>query len=110
MRIVFACLLLLTPLACSRKVVVTTPTSPATAAPTLKVTNGATQSVTVYYTLAGGSEVLVGQVPANSTLVLTVSGVALGTTVRLRAALADGSRSFSRDNVPLADVFEWKVP
>lgn len=96
--------------ACSRKVVVTTPSAPATAAPTLKVTNAATQSVTVYYTAPGGNEVLVGQVAANSTQVLSISGVAVGTTVKLRAGLADGSRSYSRDGVQLTAVFEWRVP
>lgn len=96
--------------ACSRKVVVTTPTAPATAAPTLKVTNTASQTVTVYYTGPGGNEVPVGQVAANTTQVLTISGVAVGTTVKLRAALADGSRSYSREGVQLTSVFEWRVP
>ncbi len=110
MRLSLALLLMISAVACSRKVVVTTPGNPAANAPTLKVTNNAAQSVTVYYTVAGGSEVLIGQVPANSTQVLSVNGVVKGTMVRLRAGLADGSRSYTRDSVTLEGVFEWQVP
>lgn len=96
--------------ACSRKVVVTTPTSPAATPSSVKVTNTASQAVTVYVTPPGGTEFPIGTVPSNTTAVLAVNGVAAGTAVRLRAALADGSRSYSRDAVPLTGVVDWKVP
>lgn len=79
-------------------------------APALKVTNRAAQAVTVYVTPAGGQELSVGVVQPNSTEVLVISGVAMGATARLRAALADGSRSYTRDNVSLGRMYDWTVP
>jgi hypothetical protein len=108
MRILLLFLVLATT-ACSRKVVVTTPAAP-TQGPSLKVTNNASQAVTVYAQVAGGTETLVGTVPANSTQVLTVQGITVGTAVKLRAALADGSRSYTRDGVTLIAGYEWRVP
>ena len=110
MRRLLLAALLFAPLACSRKVVVTTPTSPSATPSTIKVTNTAAQSVTVYVTPPGGSEFPIGSVPSNTTAVLTVNGVAAGTAVRLRAALADGSRSYSKDGVSLTGVVDWRVP
>jgi len=93
---------------CSRKVVVTTPGSRAEIV-ALKVTNEAAQAVTVMVQV-GGTDFTIGSVPANTTAVLTVPQVAPGSTVRLRATLADGSRSFTRDGVVLTGTFEWRVP
>lgn len=110
MRRILSLLLLSLAVACSRKVVVTTPGAPATAASTVKITNAAAQAVTVYVTPPGGSEFPIGTVPANTTAVLTVNGIVAGTAIRLRAALADGSRSYTRDGVQLTGVVEWRVP
>ncbi len=110
MRRLLSLLLLSAAVACSRKVVVTTPSAPAVAASTVKLTNTAAQAVTVYVTPPGGGEFPIGTVPANTTSVLTVNGIAAGTPVRLRAALADGSRSYARDGVPLTGVVDWRVP
>lgn len=93
--------------ACTRKVVVTTPASQAPVS--LKVTNTASQAVTVQV-IYGGVDFTVGTVAANTTAVLAVAQVASGSTVQLRATLADGSRSYSRDQVVLSGSFEWRVP
>ena len=94
--------------ACSRQVVVQS--APAAAAEvSLKVTNKTAQSVTVFVT-AGGTEQQLRVVAANATELIPVRGVSAGTSVRLRAALADGSRSYTRDSVVLTGVYEWQVP
>lgn len=93
---------------CSRQV--TVQTAPAAAVEvSLRVTNNVSQAITVFVT-ASGTELTLGQVGANTTTLLPVRGVASGTTVRLRAALADGSRSYTREGVTLTGVFEWRVP
>jgi hypothetical protein len=100
--------LMLTAAACSRGV--TVETAPAAAAEvSLNVTNRANQAISVYVQ-ASGSELSLGQVPANSTQRLSVRGVSAGSTVRLRATLADGSRSYTRDGVVLNGTFDWQVP
>jgi biopolymer transport protein ExbD len=100
--------LMLGAVACSRGVKVeTAPAAPAEVS--LKVTNKADQAISVYVQ-ASGSELSLGQVSPNSTELLSVRGVAPGSTVKLRATLADGSRSYTRDGVVLNGVFEWQVP
>lgn len=94
--------------ACSRGVMVQTVPS-AVSEVTLKVTNRANQPMGIYVQ-ASGSEIFLKQVAANSTEALSVPGVPPGSTVRLRAALADGSRSYTREGVVLNGVFEWQVP
>ncbi len=108
-RFIFVALLSLTPLAaCARKVEVQSAPSVA-AEVSLKVTNKTSQAVTVFMT-TGGSEQQLKVVAANSTELIPVRGVSAGSTVRLRAALADGSRSYTRDGVVLTGVYEWQVP
>lgn len=92
--------------ACSRKVVVTTP-APSTSV-SLKVTNDATQAITVVVE-SGGTELTVGSVSANTTAVLELKNLS-GSTVKLRATLADGSKVYSRDGVVLTGIVEWRVP
>lgn len=95
--------------ACSaRQVSVTTPPTTSSAV-ALKVTNNASQAVTIVVQ-SGGTDYTIGSVPANSTAVLTVAQVASGSTVRLRATLADGSRSYTRDGVVMTSSTEWRVP
>ncbi|MDP1860952.1 MAG: hypothetical protein Q8K82_19920 [Gemmatimonadaceae bacterium] len=94
--------------ACSRQV--TLQATPAAAVEvSIKVTNNTTQPITVFVQ-AGGTEITLKQVAARSTEILSVPNVAAGTTVRLRATLADGSRSYTRESVVLNGVFEWQVP
>lgn len=100
--------LMLSAAACSRGVQVQTSPS-AVAEVSLKVTNKADQPISVYVQ-ASGSELSLGQVAPNSTELLSVRGVAPGSTVKLRATLADGSRSFTREGVTLNGVFDWQVP
>lgn len=93
---------------CSRKV--TVQTAPAAAVEvSLRVTNNTAQSITVFVTTSG-TEYTLGQVAPNATVLLPVRDVRAGSRVRLRAALADGSRSYTRDGVTLTGVFEWRVP
>lgn len=83
------------------------PAAGATAA--LNVTNNATQAVNVYVT-SGGSDVFVGQVAPNSTQLLSVSGVASGSTVTLKARLADGTQTYTKNNVVLTGTYAYQVP
>lgn len=106
-RLAFAILVAAAPIACSRQVAVTTPTTRDSVS--LKVTNNASQSVTIVVS-SGGTDYTVGTVSANSTAVLNVPQVANGSTVRLRATLADGSNSYTRDGVVLTSSTEWRVP
>lgn len=106
-RLLFVALLLASA-ACSRKVTLQATPAAATEV-SLKVTNTAAQSVTVYV-LASGTEYTLRAVAPNTTELIPVPGVAVGSTVRLRATLADGSRSYTRENVVLRGVFEWQVP
>lgn len=94
--------------ACSRQV--TVETAPAAAVEvSVKVTNNAAQAVTLYVIYAG-TELTLKSVAARSTEVVPVRGVPAGSTVKLRATLADGSQSYTRDGVVLNGVFEWQVP
>jgi hypothetical protein len=76
---------------------------------TLRVTNNLSQAMNVYV-VNGGQDIFLKQVGANSTLAITVPGIAAGTTVMLKATPQDGSRSYTRDNVTLSGVYEWQVP
>lgn len=94
--------------ACARKVTLqTTPAAPVEVS--IRLTNNATQAVSVYVQ-AGGPEVFLKQVSANTTEVIPVPNVASGTSARLRATLADGSRSYTRESAMLTGVFDWQVP
>jgi hypothetical protein len=95
--------------ACSRSVRVETAPPAAVAAVSVKVTNTAQQSVTISVEY-GGTEYTLKPVAANSTEIVPVPNVPSGSTVKLRARLADGSRSYTRDGVVLTGVFEWTVP
>lgn len=95
--------------ACTRQVRVETTPSVAVAPATLKVNNTTSQAVVVSVEF-GGTEFTLKSVAANSTELLSIPGVPLGSTVKLRAKAADGSRAFAREGVVLAAGFEWRVP
>jgi len=54
--------------------------------------------------------VFIGQVAANSEKTLPVSGIGSGATVTLKARTADGSRTYTKDNVSLTGSTDWTVP
>ena len=73
------------------------------------LTNNLTQAVN-FYVVSGGSDIFVKQVASNSTENVPILGVAAGSTVTLKAVTVDGSRTYTRDNVALNGVYEWRVP
>jgi hypothetical protein len=75
----------------------------------VRVTNALGQAVNVYV-LSGDNEIFLRQVPANSEARLPVSGVAAGSTVRLRAVTLDGSRTYTSDSIVLQGTYPWRVP
>ena len=75
----------------------------------IHLTNNLTQAVNVYV-VTEGSNLFVKQVAANSTEHLPVRGIASGARVRLRATTADGTRTFTSDEVSLTGTYPWRVP
>jgi hypothetical protein len=73
------------------------------------LTNNLTQAIN-FYVVSGGSDIFVKQVGSNSTENVPILGVAAGSTVTLKAVTVDGTRTYTRDNVALNGVYEWKVP
>lgn len=109
MKLVLAALALAAVTACGpRQVEVRTGPQPVSEV-TLRVTNNLTQAVNVYV-VNGGNDVFLKQVAANSAESMNVPGVSVGTTVSLKATPADGSRTYTRDNVALTALYEWQVP
>jgi len=109
MRILSMVLLLAAALtACNRKVEVNSAPTPASGL-AVHLTNNASQAVNAYVT-SGGSDVFIGQVAANSEKTLPVSGIASGSSVTLKARTADGSRTYTKDNVSLTGSTDWTVP
>ena len=95
--------------ACSgRQVEVTSAPAPQQAAVTLRVVNSLNQAVNVYV-VTGGNETFVKQVAAKSTEEAPVPGVALGTSVTLRAAPVDGTNKYERA-ATLNGLYEWRLP
>ncbi|MGI8509304.1 MAG: hypothetical protein ACR2MQ_08270 [Gemmatimonadaceae bacterium] len=76
---------------------------------TLRVTNNLTQPLNVYV-VNGGTDVFIKQVASSSAASMSVPGIPAGTTVELKATPADGSRTYTRDNVTLSGLYEWQVP
>jgi hypothetical protein len=83
--------------------------SPNTAQVQLRVTNNHSQAVNVYV-VSAGTELFARQVPAGATETIPVPGVAVGSTVTLRATSADASRTWTKQNVVLASSTQWQVP
>jgi len=108
MRIITMVLLAATLVACNRKVEVGSAPSPSSGM-AVHLTNNSSQAVNAYVT-TGGSDVFIGQVAANSEKTLAVSGVSSGSSVTLKARTADGSRTYTKDNVSLSSSTDWTVP
>jgi hypothetical protein len=91
-----------------RQVEVTTGAEPAADA-AIHITNNLSQAVNVYVT-TGGTDMLLKQVAANSTEHLPVRGIGTGSSVTLKAVTVDGTRTYTRKDVVLSSMYEWRVP
>jgi len=109
MRVLVVSLSMLALAACSgRQVEVRTGPEPA-AEVALHVTNNLSQAVNVYV-VSGGNDIFLKQVAANSVEHIPVSGIAAGSTVNLRAATVDGTRTYTKNNVTLSSMYDWRLP
>ena len=109
MRVLMVSLSMLALAACSgRQVEVKTGPEPA-AEVALHLTNNLSQSVNVYV-VSGTNDIFLKQVAANSVEHIPVAGLPAGTTVNLRAVTVDGTRTYTKDNVTLTSMYEWRLP
>ncbi|MEO8564076.1 MAG: hypothetical protein ABI601_18490 [bacterium] len=89
----------------------TAPTTPATASPSVQLTNNLSQAVNVYVVSTGGGELFLRQIPANTAETVPVTGLATGSPVTFKAVTVDGSRTYQSRTAPLsAAAFLWSVP
>jgi len=75
----------------------------------LHVTNDLSQAVNVYV-VSGGNDIFLKQVAGNSVEHIPVSGIAAGATVNLRASTVDGTRTYTKNNVTLSSMYDWRLP
>lgn len=109
-KLILAFAILATAACAGRQVEVTTGPQPAAEANQgVHMTNNLSQAVNVYVT-TGGSDILLKQVSAGSTEHLPVLGIAAGTNVTLKAVTVDGTRTYTRKDVILGSMYEWRVP
>lgn len=76
----------------------------------LRVTNNLSQAVNVYISGGGTTDVFVKEIGANSSEWVPVQGFSAGSVVTLRARTVDGARTYTKDNVVLENMYEWRVP
>jgi hypothetical protein len=76
----------------------------------VQITNNLSQAVNVYVTPAGGGEIFLRQVPANTVEKVPVQGVPSGTNVTFKAVTVDGARTYQSRSVGLSGLFVWGVP
>lgn len=103
-----AALLTLSVAACSRQVQVETAPGTTNTA-TLHVMNNLSSAVNVYVQ-SGGQDIFLKQVAARASEGISVPGVAAGSTVNLKAVTADGTRTYTKDNVVLTATYHWELP
>jgi len=109
MRAFLTVLALVVTAACGPRQVDVSSGSPSTMqSQSLTVTNNETQAISVYV-VQGGNPMFVKEVAARSTETVSVSGVASGSSVTLRATRADGSKTYNKD-VTLSGSYNWTVP
>ena len=109
MRSLMISLSMLALVACSgRQVEVKTGAEPVTDV-AIHLTNNLSQAVNVYV-VSGPNDIFVKQVSANTVEHIPVSGVAAGSTVNLRAVTVDGTRTYTKNNVTLSSMYEWRLP
>ena len=75
----------------------------------LHVTNNLSQAVNVYV-VSGTNDIFLKQVAANTVEHIPVSGVAAGSTVNLRAVTVDGRSTYTKSNVTLNSMYDWRLP
>lgn len=93
-----------------RKVEVgTAPVAAPSEALSIHMSNNLSQPVNVYV-VNGATEIFVKQVAAGATEDLPVRGVSSVANVSLRATTADGTKSYTKDNVTLSSSYRWQVP
>jgi hypothetical protein len=109
MRVLMVSLSMLAFAACSgRQVEVRTGPEPATNV-AIHLTNNLSQAVNVYV-VSGVSDIFIKQVASNSVEDLPVAGVPAGATVNLRAVTVDGTRTYTKSNVTLSSMYDWRLP
>ncbi len=109
MRVLMISLSMLALAACGpRTVEVKTGPEP-TADVALHVTNNLSQPVNVYV-VSGANDIFLKQVASNRVEHIPVSGIAAGSTVNLRAVTADGTRTYTKSNITLSSMYEWRLP
>lgn len=109
-RLFLALAIIATGACAGRQVEVTTGPQPsAEANQGVHMTNNLSQAVNVYVA-TGGTDILLKQVAAGSTEHLPVPGIASGTNVTLKAVTVDGTRTYTRRDVYLGTMYEWRVP
>lgn len=109
MRAFIAVLMLVVMTACGgRQVNVNTGPGDAGGA-SLHVTNNSSQAVNVSV-VSGGQDIFQKQVPANRTEHIAVQGVPSGAVVTLKATKADGTSTYTKENVTLSGTYMWQVP
>jgi hypothetical protein len=96
------------PLGCGPRQAEVRSTPRPTAEVSLSVTNRLTQPINLYV-VTDGSEVFLKQVAANTSELIPVPNLPSGTIVQLRARTADGTRTYTRDNVVLSTTVAWEV-
>jgi hypothetical protein len=101
-------LLALTACASGRQVEVRTGPEP-TVDTAIHLTNNLSQAVNVYV-VSGGNDIFVKQVAANSVEHIPVAGVPAGATVNLRAVTVDGTRTYTKNNVTMSSMYDWRLP
>jgi hypothetical protein len=110
MRVLMLSLSMVAVAACAsgRQVEVRTGAEPA-AETVIHLTNDLSQAVNVYV-VSGGNDIFLKQVAANSVEHLPVSGVPAGATVNLRAVTVDNTRTYTKNNVTLTSMYDWRLP
>ncbi|HEV7389075.1 MAG TPA: hypothetical protein VGN73_10720 [Gemmatimonadaceae bacterium] len=109
MRVLMVSLSMLALAACGpRTVEVKTGPEP-TADVALQVTNNLSQPINVYV-VSGTNDIFLKQVASNSVEHIPISGIAAGSTVNLRAVTADGTRTYTKSNVTLSSMYDWRLP
>ena len=109
MRILMLSLSMAVLAACSgRQVEVRTGAEPAVET-SIHLTNDLSQAVNVYV-VSGGNDIFVKQVAANSVEHIPVAGVPAGATVNLRAVTVDGTRTYTKNNVTMSTMYDWRLP
>ena len=61
-------------------------------------------------TIRRSAEIFLKQAGANTVEHIPVAGVPAGATVNLRAVTVDGTRTYTKNNVTLSSMTDWRLP